>query len=101
MWWRDRATIEQRHAAAHAGPYRETVLKGALRSLEALAPDLALAHVDWRLSGQSPAPGAGEAEDAGRTGQARARLARGVMTFVLQRGPEGWRIRAAQNTEKR
>ncbi len=86
MWWRDRTTIARRHRAAHAGPYAQSLLEGELRSLEMLAPDIALAHVDWRLTvPASPA-------ESGRS--------RGVMTFVLQRDEEGWRIRAAQNTEK-
>ena len=88
MWWRDRATIEQRHAAAHAGPYRETVLQGELRALQPLAEDLALAHLDWRLSGLKP------------TQNDQIRQTKGILTFLLQRDAGGLRIRAAQNTEK-
>ncbi|HIP78621.1 MAG TPA: SgcJ/EcaC family oxidoreductase, partial [Kiloniellaceae bacterium] len=54
MWWRDRATIAQRHRAAHAGPYARSALEGELRSLETLAPDIALAHVDWRMHVSDP-----------------------------------------------
>ena len=90
LWWRDRATIARRHRAAHAGPYAGSMLEGELRALEMLAPDIALAHVDWRLT--IPAAPAGPGTENRRS--------RGVMTFVLQRGEEGWRIRAAQNTEK-
>ena len=136
LWWRDRETIAQRHRAAHAGPYARSVLEGQLRSLESLAPDLALAQVDWRLQvpvPESNAPGAAAGKKVGKKigkkigggdqpqGQAQAqsqaqsqaaapaaqqnagtktKLSRSIMTLLLQRGDEGWRIRAAQNTEK-
>ena len=123
LWWRDRETIAQRHRAAHAGPYARSVLEGALRSLETLAPDLALAQVDWRLQvpvPESNAPGAAAGKKVGKkiaggdpppsqaeiqaasqqTPGPKTRLSRSIMTLLLQRGDDGWRIRAAQNTEK-
>lgn len=119
LWWRDRATIAQRHRAAHAGPYARSVLEGELRSLETLAPDLALAQVDWRLhvpvpehraggnkvgkkiAGGDPPPSQAENQAASqRTPEPKTRLSRSIMTLLLQRGDDGWRIRAAQNTEK-
>ncbi|WP_299395842.1 SgcJ/EcaC family oxidoreductase [Pelagibius sp.] len=122
LWWRDRETIAQRHRAAHAGPYARSLLEGQLRSLESLAPDLALAQVDWRLHvpvpertaggnkvgkkivGGDPPQGQAQAQAAAPAAQQNAgtktKLSRSIMTLLLQRGDEGWRIRAAQNTEK-
>lgn len=48
-----------------------------------LQDDVALAHVNWELSGDS------------RNSTPR----RGVFLFVLRRGKQGWQIASAQNTE--
>lgn len=68
---------------AHYGIFKSSVMRFARIDVRFLRSDVAVAHVNWELSGDS------------RTPNPR----RGVLTFVLTRQNGHWLIAAAQNTE--
>ena len=94
-----RDEIQSHHAWAHGaipestqvpqtlpknyGIFKNTTMKFDNIDVRFLRKDVALAHVNWQLSGDA------------RTSTPR----RGIFLFVLNRGEEGWQIAAAQNTE--
>ncbi len=80
---RGRDEIRQHHAAAHAGPFRESVLRAEVMDVRELAPGVIVAQVRTELAGDARAPG-----------QTR----RTVATFVIDRRAGLWRMAAAQNT---
>jgi len=63
--------------------FKNSTMKFATIDVRCLRKDVALAHVNWQLSGDA------------RTSTPR----RGVFRFVLNHGKEQWQIAAAQNTE--
>ena len=65
------------------GIFKNSTMKFDTIDVRFLRMDVALAHVNWQLSGDA------------RTSTPR----RGVFLFVLNYGNEGWQIAAAQNTE--
>ena len=87
IWWRDRRAIEDAHAFAHRTFFRNSQLQIDDATVKHLRPDLVTVHSTWTLSGQE--------EPDGSIGSPR----RGVLLFVASREPDGWRIRAAQNTD--
>lgn len=99
-WWSGRTAIERNHAFAHGvisrsdtagltspprvyGIFRRSTMTFTSVAIRLARPDLAIAHVRWRLTGDA------------RTGQPRT----GLLTFVLAPTDGQWRIVAAQNTE--
>jgi uncharacterized protein (TIGR02246 family) len=87
IWWRDRRAIEEAHAFAHRTFFRNSRLSMDEVAVKHLGTDLATVHCTWTLVGQE--------EPDGTVGEPR----RGILLFVVSRGPEGWRIRTAQNTD--
>lgn len=100
VWWKGRAEIELHHAYSHGtigkseaaaldprllyyGIFGHSTMVFASMTVRLARPDLAIAHVSWRLTGDS------------RTTLART----GVLTFVLAPTNGRWLIVAAQNTE--
>jgi ketosteroid isomerase-like protein len=65
------------------GIFKNSTMKFATIDVRFLQKDVALAHVNWQLFGDT------------RTSTPR----RGVFLFVLNRGRQGWQIDTAQNTE--
>jgi uncharacterized protein (TIGR02246 family) len=82
-YMRGREEIERVHAAAHAGPFRNSTLSAKLQDARDLGPGVVLAHVSTELRGDDRAPG-----------QARGTL----MTLVLERRNTNWKITAIHNT---
>lgn len=99
-WWKGRRAIERNHAFAHGvisrsdtagltspprvyGIFRHSTMTFTSIAIRLPRPDLAIAHVAWRLAG-----------DARTTG-----LRTGMLSFVLVPTAGRWRIVAAQNTE--
>jgi len=87
IWWRDRRAIEEAHAFAHRTFFRNSRLQIDDVAVEHLRRDLATVHSTWTLSGQE--------EPDGTAGLPR----RGILLFVASQEADGWRIRAAQNTD--
>jgi len=78
-----REEIRQQHAAIHAGPYRDSVLRAVLIDAREPVPGVIVAHVSTELDG-----------DARAQGQTRHSLA----TFVIEQRAGLWRFAAAHNT---
>lgn len=76
--------IRRQHAAVHAGPYKNSVLRAEVVDARELAPGIIVAHVQTELDGDDRAPG-----------QRRHSLA----TFVIEQRGGLWRFTAAHNTE--
>lgn len=68
---------------AHYGIFKHSTMKFNRTDVRFLRKDVAVAHVDWELLGDT------------RTQNPR----RGVLTFVLTRQNEAWLVVTAQNTE--
>ncbi|HEV7589642.1 MAG TPA: SgcJ/EcaC family oxidoreductase [Longimicrobium sp.] len=84
-WWRGRAEIEAKLAAAFAYTFRESTLTITDVDVRFLAPDIAVAHVRWTMAGQRMPPGM---PDPGR----------GIQLQVLTRHGGQWSIASFQNT---
>lgn len=69
--------------AANYGIFKDSTMKFEAADVRFLRKDVALAHVKWRLLGDS------------RNSTPR----QGVFLFVLAHGKNGWQIASAQNTE--
>jgi uncharacterized protein (TIGR02246 family) len=83
--WRGREQIEQQHAA-RLKQFKDSVWMTKFVSIQFLKSDIAIAHIDWVLKGDTDPDGT-------------SRPARGgVFTWVLSKHGETWLIRAAQNT---
>ena len=88
MHSRGRAEIESLHVTIHRTIFRNSTLKTLSCSLRPLAPGIALAHINWEMTGHEIPPGA-------PFGKVRHGVVTGV--FVEQDGK--WRIRAFHNTD--
>jgi uncharacterized protein (TIGR02246 family) len=78
-----REDIRRQHAAVHAGPYKDSVLRAEVLDARELAPGVIVAHVRTELDGDDRVPG-----------QTR----RSLVTFVIERRAGLWRFAAAHNT---
>lgn len=83
---RGRAQIESSHAAMHRTQFQHSVWACHETEVQALGDGFALVHQAWSIRG-----------DLDPDGTPRAPR-HGLFTWWLQATPEGWRIRAAQNT---
>jgi uncharacterized protein (TIGR02246 family) len=75
--------IEQVHAAAHAGQFRNSTLTAWPEDTRCVGPDVIIAHVRSELHGDDRAP---------------SPVRRTIMTLVLERRGAHWKIVAAHNT---
>jgi uncharacterized protein (TIGR02246 family) len=80
---RGREEIRQQHAAVHAGPYKDSILRAEIVAAREPVPGLIVAHARTELDGDDRAPG-----------QTR----RSLVTFVIERRAGRWRFSAAHNT---
>jgi len=80
---RGRDEIEHAHAAAHAGPFRQSALTAQAEDARRLSDDVIVARVRSELRGDDRVPG-------------QARTAR--MTLVMEQRGGQWKIIAAHNT---
>ncbi|MCA1622913.1 MAG: SgcJ/EcaC family oxidoreductase [Acidobacteria bacterium] len=83
--WKGRKEIEAQHSA-RLGQFLQSTWATKTVAVEYLKPDIALAHIEWSLSGDK--------EPDGTPRKARD----GVFTWVLIKKSGKWLIRAAQNT---
>ena len=84
-WWKGRAEIESKLAAAYVVVFRDSTLKVEDVTVRFLEPDIAVAHVRWSMTGARTPTGIPEPR-------------RGIQTQVLQRRDGRWQIAAFQNT---
>ena len=78
-----RAEIRAQHAAVHAGPYKDSVVRVEVIDTRPLAPGVIVAHVRTELDGDD---------------RVRGQTQRSVVTFVIERRAGLWRFVAAHNT---
>jgi uncharacterized protein (TIGR02246 family) len=88
-WWKGRAEIEKKHTEIHAYIFRDSTLTIYEVDTRFLAPEIAVVHISWSLTGNR--------NPDGSDGQPR----KGIFTQVLQKQNGRWLIAAAQNTDSR
>jgi uncharacterized protein (TIGR02246 family) len=74
----------------HGGRFQNTQIRIESSAVRWLTADLALAHVEWSMTGDPGMPGF-PTQDGKR---------RGIFTHVVQRTADGWRFVASQNTDR-
>jgi uncharacterized protein (TIGR02246 family) len=88
MWWRGRDEILREHVTLHNGRMKQTTLATETPVIRLLAPNVAVAHAKWELRGDAGAPG-------WKVGEVR----RGILSHVLVKQADGWKIVSTQNTD--
>lgn len=84
--WKGSAEVERVHAAMHTAQFHGSVWENHETQVQPLRPDLGLAHLRWSIRGDFDPDGSPRAPRSGR------------FSWLLLRDGEGWRIRAAHNT---
>jgi uncharacterized protein (TIGR02246 family) len=84
-WWQGRADIERKLNQAFAVMFRESKLTVTDVKVRLLAPEIALAHVRWTMTGAKAPPGMPEPRQ-------------GIQTQVLHKVEGKWLIEGFQNT---
>jgi uncharacterized protein (TIGR02246 family) len=84
-WWRGRKEIESKLTDAFAFVFRESTLTITEVNVRFLAPEIAVAHMHWTMTGARTPPTIPEPRE-------------GIQTFVLQKLGGSWMIAAFQNT---
>jgi len=88
LWWQDRAAIEAAHAYGLATFFADSTLRVGRVKTRFLGTGAAVVQARLHLTGQRAHDGSGSAGPR-----------QTVMTFVMERGPQGWHCVAAQNTD--
>ncbi len=88
LWWHDRASIRRAPAYGLETLFPDSTLAVVRTREKPLSDDAAVVHALMRLTGQSP---------VGTVRQPGER--RTVFSFVMRRGPDGWRCASAHNTD--
>lgn len=88
LWWHDREAIRRAHAYGLERIFDRSTLRVAAVRVKELTPEVAVVHARMRLTGQTPAQG------IARPGERTT-----IFSFVVRRGPEGWRCASAHNTD--
>ena len=88
LWWHTREAIRAAHAYGLEVIFPDSTLRVVRTRQKSLAPNIELVHAVFGLVGQTA---------QGSTRQPEER--RTVMSFVMRRGPSGWRCAAAHNTD--
>ena len=88
MHHRSRTSLRAEYVHIHATFAKNSVIRMRPNDARLLSPDVAVAHAHWEMTGVEKLPGWNVPD---------VRL--GVMTYVLVRRNNGWKISAAQNTD--
>ena len=88
MWWRGREEIEQKHAAVHAGRFKESSMQMQLAAFREIAPGVAVTHITWQLDGHG---------ESGPTRTTETR--RGVMSWTVRDRDGKVEIISSHNTD--
>jgi uncharacterized protein (TIGR02246 family) len=84
-WWKGRAELERKLTAAYAVVFKDSKLTITDVQVRFLSPEIAVAHVRWRMDGEKSPPG-------------MPRPDRGIQTLVVTKQAGKWLIAAFQNT---
>jgi uncharacterized protein (TIGR02246 family) len=84
-WWKGRAEVESNLTRMFAGIFRESTLTFTQVDVRFLAPDIAIAHARWRMTGAHMPSGLPEPRE-------------GLQTVTVQKRNGKWLIAAFQNT---
>jgi uncharacterized protein (TIGR02246 family) len=84
-WWKGRAEIESKLTAAFAFVFRDSTMTITDVEVRFLAPEVAVAHVRWTMTGARTPPDIPEPRE-------------GIQTQTLQKTAGKWLIAAFQNT---
>jgi uncharacterized protein (TIGR02246 family) len=84
-WWKGRAEIEKKLTDAYVYVFKESILTITNVDIRFLTPDVAVAHVQWTMTGA-------------RTPSGIPTPQQGLQTHVLQKENGQWLIAAFQNT---
>ena len=88
MHWTGRQEIEAAHLHLHHTIFRNSTLQSEGHTVRFLAPEIAIAHVNWQMTGAEGLPGWDVAT-----------VRHGVMTLVLVGDAGNWLVTAAHNTD--
>ncbi|ODT65268.1 MAG: DUF4440 domain-containing protein [Pelagibacterium sp. SCN 63-23] len=88
LWWHDREAIRKAHAYGFERIFSASDLSLVQLRVKLLSDDIAVVHAKVRLEGQTASPDG--------THPATRRT---ILSFVVHRGPDGWRCASAQNTD--
>ena len=88
MHFRGRPQIEAVHVDLHRTIFRNSNLRAVSTTVRRVNDQVALAHVAWEMTGAEGLPGWNVPE-----------LRKGMMSLVLVRSGDRWRITAAHNTD--
>jgi uncharacterized protein (TIGR02246 family) len=84
-WWKGRAEIEKKLTDAYVYVFKESILTITNVNIRFLTSDVAIAHVDWTMTGAKTPAGIPVPQQ-------------GIQTHVLQKQNGQWLIAAFQNT---
>lgn len=88
LWWHNRESIRRAHAYGLSVIFKDSTLRLRSTRVKWLSDDIAVVHARLSLTGQTPVDGV----YAPMPRQA-------LMSFVVRRGPNGWRCASAHNTD--
>ena len=88
LHWKGRGEVVREHAERHKVRFKNSVWRTERVSVQMLAPDMALVHVDWQTRGDldfdlKPWP-----------------PRKGIFSWLVVKNAGNWKIRAVQNTGK-
>ena len=90
MHWRGRPAIEANHIVNHKAMFSKSRLESLSHTIRFLTPEVAVAHVNWQMTGH----------EIGRSQEWQpAAVRKGVLTAVLVPDGDTWRITALHNTD--
>jgi uncharacterized protein (TIGR02246 family) len=84
-WWKGRAQIESKLKAAFTFVFHDSQLTITGTQVRLLSPTIAIAHVNWTMTGAKTPPGMPEPKQ-------------GIEVQVLQKKSGHWLIQSFQNT---
>jgi uncharacterized protein (TIGR02246 family) len=84
-WWKGRGEIERKLTAAFAYVFQQSTMIITDVEIRFLSPNIAIAHVQWNMTGAKTPPGVPEPRQ-------------GIQLQVLQKQAGGWFITSFQNT---
>lgn len=88
MHHRSRESMRAEYAHIHATFMKNTVIRMRPNDARLLSSDVAIAHAHWEMTGVGKVQGWNVPD-----------VRHGIMTYVLVRRNDGWKISAAQNTD--
>jgi uncharacterized protein (TIGR02246 family) len=85
-WWKSRAELEQKLSAGFASVFSHSHLHIDAVTVRFLTPEVAIAHVEWSMTGAGSPDGSGNNIPK-----------KGIQTQTLYKSATGWHIAAFQN----